>query len=53
VDGDNLSFTIVVRFGDNEAKVNYKGKVSGNEIRLTAQIAGTGQTLEWVGKKIS
>lgn len=53
VDGDNLSFTITVNFGGNEARVSYKGKVSGEEIRLTAEIEGSGQTIEWKGKKIS
>ncbi len=52
VDGDNLSFTIVVKFQDNEMKLNYKGKVTGNEIRLTAENPATGQTLEWRGKKM-
>jgi len=33
VDGDNLSFTIVVKFQDNEMKLNCKGKVSGNELQ--------------------
>jgi hypothetical protein len=53
VDGDNLSFTITVNFGGTEAKVNYKGKVTGQEIRLTAEIEGSDQTIEWKGKKIS
>jgi len=53
IDGDNLSFTITVKFQDNEMKVNYKGKVSGNEIKFTAEIPGSGQTLEWVAKKVS
>ncbi len=52
VDGDNLSFTIVLKFQDNEMKLNYKGKVTGNEIRLTAENPATGQTLEWRGKKM-
>jgi hypothetical protein len=54
VDGDNLSFTITVKFQDNEMKLNYKGKVTGNEIHFTTEMAdGGGQTLEWHGKKVS
>jgi hypothetical protein len=52
VDGDNLSFTVTVKFEDNEIKVNYKGKVSGNEIKFTAEVEGMGQTIEWVAKKM-
>ena len=54
VDGDSLSFTITVKFQDNELKLNYKGKVTGNEIHLTAEMAdGGGQSFEWHGKKVS
>lgn len=54
VDGDNLSFTITVKFQDNEMKLNYKGKVTGNEIQFKTEMAdGGGQTLEWHGKKVS
>ena len=54
VDGDNLSFTITVKFQDNEVKLTYKGKVgaSGNEITLTSE--GIGPTaLEWHAKRSS
>ena len=53
VDGDNLSFTIVVKFQDNEMKLNYKGKVSGNEIKFTVENPGGGNTLEWHAKRVS
>jgi hypothetical protein len=52
VDGDNLAFTINIKFQDNEMKVSYKGKVTGNEIRLTAELPNGGQTIEWKGKRI-
>jgi hypothetical protein len=55
VDGDNLSFSITAKFQDNEVKLNYKGKVSGNEIHLTSEMAGGaggGMTLEWNAKKV-
>lgn len=53
VDGDNLSFTIVVKFQDSEMKLNYKGKVSGNEIKFTVENPSGGNTLEWLAKRVS
>ena len=53
IDGDNLSFTITVKFQDNEMKLNYKGKVSGNEIHFTVENPNGGQTIEWHAKKVS
>jgi hypothetical protein len=50
IDGDNISFTINVKFQDNEMKVNYKGKVvSANEIKFTAEVGD--QTIEWNAKR--
>lgn len=55
VDGDNISFSITIKLQENEMKVNYKGKVSGDEIQLTAELAngGGGQKLEWHAKRVS
>jgi hypothetical protein len=53
VDGDKLSFTITIKFQDNEMKVNYKGQLSGSELKLTGEIEGAGMSIEWVAKKIS
>ena len=54
IDGDNLSFTITAKLQDNELKLSYKGKVSGDEIHLTSEIAGGdgGQAIEWNGKRV-
>lgn len=52
VEGDNFSFTITVKFQDNEMQVSYKGKVTGNEITMTASFAGGDQTMEWKGKRL-
>src|SRR5579864_4711908 len=47
VEGDNVSFTITIKFQDNEMKVIYMRKERGNEIHFTAQMAGGGgQALE-------
>jgi hypothetical protein len=58
IDGDNVSFTITAKFQDNEMKMNYKGKVSGDTIKLTVDFSGFGgggggQTIEWTLKKAS
>jgi hypothetical protein len=51
VEGDNLSFVIVVKFQDNEMKVAYKGKVvSKDQIKLTAEIGD--RTIEWDAKRM-
>jgi hypothetical protein len=53
VDGNNLSFTITAKIQDNELKLSYKGKVTGDEIHLTSEIAGGGgQPIEWKGKRV-
>ncbi len=52
VDGDNVSFSITVKFQDNEMKLNYKGKVSGNEIKFNVESPDGGQVIEWVAKKV-
>lgn len=50
IKGDDMSFVINVKFGDNEMKVNYKGKViSADEIKFTADVQGN--AIEWVAKR--
>jgi len=51
IEGDTLSFTITLKFQDNEMKLNYKGKVEGQEIKLTVESPMGGQTINWVAKK--
>jgi len=54
VEGDNVSFSITAKFQDNEVKLNYKGKISGDELHLTSEMAGGaggGMKLEWTAKK--
>ena len=52
IEGDDLSFTITVKFQDNEMKLNYKGKVSGDQIKMTVD-APNGMSFEWNAKKVS
>ena len=49
VDGDAISFVINVKFQDNEMKVNYKGKLSGDQLNLTAETP-QGE-ITWVAKR--
>lgn len=51
VDGDSISFVLNVKFQDNELQVNYKGKVAGDTINLTAETP-QGEIV-WVAKRSS
>ena len=54
VEGDAVTFTITVKFQDNEMKMNYKGKITGDSIKFTVESPmGGGQTIEWNAKKVS
>jgi hypothetical protein len=52
VDGDNVSFSITVKVQDNEMKLDYKGKVTGDTIKFQVQGAN-GIQLEYNTKRIS
>ena len=54
VEGDTVTFTLNGKFGDQEVKLNYKGKINGNEITFTSEMAGGGgggAPIQWVAKK--
>jgi len=58
IDGDNITFTITANMQGNEMKLNYKGKVTGDTIKLSVDFqggggGGGGQTIEWTLKKAS
>lgn len=40
ITGDDISFVVKMDFGGNEMKLAYKGKVVGNEIKLTMEFQG-------------
>src|SRR5205809_4993664 len=55
VEGDTVTFTITGKFGDQEMKLNYKGKINGNEIKFVTEVAGGGgggAPIEWTAKKM-
>ncbi len=51
IEGDTFSFTITLKFQDNEMKLNYKGKVEGEQIKMTVESPMGGQTINWTAKK--
>lgn len=53
VDGDNISFSLKIKFEDNEMTVTYKGKVTGDTLKLTGSISGMDQTVEYTAKRVS
>ena len=40
ITGDDISFVVKMDMGGNEMKLKYKGKVAGDEIRLTMEFEG-------------
>ena len=50
VNGDDVSFVVVRKFQDREFKSQYKGKVSGGEIKFTVTMGE--RSFEMVAKKI-
>lgn len=56
VDGDNVSWTVAMEFNGNAFELNYKGKVAGNEMKITMEFpggGGEGRTFEMIAKKVS
>ncbi len=53
VDGDKLTFSITVKFQDQEVKLNYTGKVSGDEIKFHVEASEGGLTLDYTAKRVS
>ncbi len=53
IDGDNVSFDVVRNFQGNEFKMSYKGKVTGNEMKLTFSFPGRDGAIEMTAKKVS
>jgi hypothetical protein len=49
VEGETVTFTINVKFQDQEMKLNYTGKISGDTIKFT--VDANGNTIEWNAKK--
>lgn len=52
IDGDDLSFTISAKFQDNEVKLVYKGKVSGDQIKLHVESQDGAISADYVAKRV-
>jgi len=50
VSGDNVSFAVVRNFNGNEMKIQYKGVVSGDEMKLTMGMGG--REMEMTAKRV-
>lgn len=53
IDGDTVTFSVTMKFQDNEMKMNYKGKIEGDQIKLHVEAEGAGFSLDYVAKKVS
>lgn len=51
VDGDNISFTVVMKMGDNERKLLFKGVMSGDSIKFTRNMEGMDRKQEFTAKR--
>ncbi len=51
VSGDEISFVEMLKFGDQDLRIEYKGKVSGDEIKFTRKV-GEVATEEFVAKRV-
>ncbi len=51
LDGENLTFSIMIEYQGNPVKLVYKGKVSGNEIKFTFGTEDGSWGTELVAKK--
>jgi hypothetical protein len=52
IEGDTVTFSITVKFQDNEMELQYKGKISGDTIKFHVEGAG-GITVDYDAKKVS
>jgi hypothetical protein len=50
--GDEISFVIARKFQDNEFRMNYKGKVAGDEMKLTLSFPNMDQTFDFTAKRV-
>jgi len=52
VDGDNVSFAVVRERDGNQFRINYKGKVAGDEMKITGEVVGMDRTFEMTAKRV-
>src|ERR1019366_9288186 len=52
VDGDNISFAVVRDMDGNQFRINYKGKVSGDEMKVSGEVVQMEHTFEMTLKRV-
>jgi len=51
VKGDDISFDVTLNFGGNSVKMEYTGKVAGDEIKFKRHREGAEQSAEFTAKR--
>ena len=51
ISGDDISFSITMQMGGESRKMNYKGKIVGDELKLTMTVEGADINREIVAKR--
>ena len=51
VEGDNVTFTVVMKMGDNERKLMFSGVMSGDTIKFTRSMEGNDRKQEFTAKR--
>jgi len=52
IDGNSISFTVVINANGQEMKILHKGTVNGDEIKLEVQFAGMDQNMQMTAKRV-
>ncbi len=52
INGDEISFSVVRNFQGQERKIEYKGKIAGDEIKLSVQFGPDMPPREMVAKRV-
>jgi hypothetical protein len=50
IDGNNVTFNVVRNFNGQDFKIDYKGKIEGDELKLTVTFGGD-RTFDMVAKR--
>lgn len=50
ISGDEISFVVVREFGGNEVRIHYKGKVAGDDLKLTVEFGD--RSFEMTAKRV-
>jgi len=50
--GDTVAFSITRNFNGNDMKINYKGKVEGDEMKLNVTITGMDAAFDITAKRV-